>query len=61
MRERKALEGEAKIDVLGWILENTNTGEVVKFMEPEPGKITYYKEYPKDKGWKVKDQIQTDW
>ncbi len=61
VRERKALEGEAKIDVLGWILENTNTGEVVKFMEPEPGKITYYKEYPKDKGWKVKDQIQTDW
>ena len=61
VRERKALEGEAKIDVLGWILENTNTGEVVKFMEPEPGKITYYKQYPKDKGWKVKDQIQTDW
>ncbi|HOY04277.1 MAG TPA: hypothetical protein PLO67_02680 [Saprospiraceae bacterium] len=61
VRERKALEGEAKIDVLGWVLENTNTGEVVKFMEPEPGKITYYKEYPKDKGWKVKDQIQTDW
>jgi hypothetical protein len=61
VRERKALEGEAKIDVLGWVLENTNTGEVVKFMEPEPGKITYYKQYPKDKGWKVKDQIQTDW
>lgn len=61
VRERKALEGEAKIDVLGWVLQNENTGEVVKFMEPEPGKITYYKEYPKDKGWKVKDQIQTDW
>ncbi len=61
VRERKALEGEAKIDVLGWVLENTNTGEVVKYMEPEPGKITYYKQYAKDKGWKVKDQIQTDW
>ena len=30
-------------------------------MEPVPGKITYYKEYTKEKGWKVKDQIKTDW
>lgn len=60
VRERKALEGEAKIDVLGWVLENTNTGQVITFMEPEPGKVTYYKQYPKTDGWKVKDQIQTD-
>ncbi|MBK6997491.1 MAG: hypothetical protein IPH31_22255 [Lewinellaceae bacterium] len=61
IRERKALESSAKVDILGWVLENTNTGEKIKFMEPEAGKITYYKEYTKDKGWKVKDQIKTDW
>jgi uncharacterized membrane protein YphA (DoxX/SURF4 family) len=61
IRERKELESSAKIDVLGWVLENTETGEKVKFMEPEAGKITYYKDYPKNKGWKVKDQIKTDW
>jgi uncharacterized membrane protein YphA (DoxX/SURF4 family) len=61
VRARKALESEARVDILGWVLENTNTGQVVKFMEPEPGKVTYYKQYAKDQGWKVKDQIQTDW
>ncbi len=61
VRERKELESSAKVDILGWVLENTNTGEKMKFMEPVPGKITYYKEYTKEKGWKVKDQIKTDW
>lgn len=61
VRERLELESNAKIDILGWVLENDSLGKVVKFMEPEPGKITYYKEYPKTDGWKVKDQIQTDW
>ena len=60
VRERKALESSAKVDILGWVLENTNTGEKLKYMEPEPNKFTYLKEYPKDKGWKVKDQIKTD-
>jgi uncharacterized membrane protein YphA (DoxX/SURF4 family) len=61
IRSRKELEGKAKVDVLGWVLENTNTGQVIKYMEPEPGKITYYKQYSKTDGWKVKDQIQSDW
>lgn len=61
IRERKELEASAKVDIIGWVLENTNTGEKIKFMEPEPGKVTYYKEYTKDKGWKVTDQIKTDW
>ncbi|MCC7244558.1 MAG: DoxX family protein [Saprospiraceae bacterium] len=61
IRDRKELESKAKVDILGWVLENTNTGQVIKFMEPEPGKITYYKQYPKADGWTVKDQIQTDW
>jgi hypothetical protein len=60
VRERKELESNAKVDILGWILENTNTGEKIKYMEPEPNKFTYLKEYTKDKGWKVKDQIKTD-
>lgn len=61
IRERKALEDDAKVDVLGWVLTNDSLGQTVKYMEPEPGKITYYKQYPKTAGWKVKDQIQTDW
>ena len=61
VRERKELESSAKVDILGWILENTNTGEKIKFMEPEPGKITYYKQYTREQGWKVKEQIKTDW
>ncbi len=61
VKAQKELESKAKVDILGWVLENTNTKQVIKFMEPEAGKITYYKQYPKDQGWKVKDQIQTDW
>jgi uncharacterized membrane protein YphA (DoxX/SURF4 family) len=60
VRERVALEKSAKTEIIGWVLENTNNGQVVTFMEPEPGKITYYKTYAKADGWKVKDQIQTD-
>jgi len=60
IRERYALEKSAKIDVIGWVLENTKTGEVIKFMEPEAGKITYYKTYKADEGWKVREQIQSD-
>jgi uncharacterized membrane protein YphA (DoxX/SURF4 family) len=61
LRERFALEKSAQVDILGWVLENDSTKQVIKFMEPEAGKITYYKTYPKNEGWKVKDQIQTDW
>ena len=60
IRERKELEGKAKTDILGWVLANKNTGQVVTYMEPEPNKYTYLKTYPKDQGWTVKDQIQTD-
>lgn len=61
VRERKELETSAKVDILGWVLENDSLQQTVTFMEPEPGKITYYKQYPKPQGWKVKDQIQSDW
>jgi len=60
VRERKELEGSAKVDILGWVLENTKTGEKVKYMEPEPNKFTYLKQYTKEDGWKVKDQIKTE-
>lgn len=62
IREMKAVEAEARgnVQVIGWVLENTNTGQVVTFMEPDPEKITYYKTYPKDQGWKVKEQIKTE-
>lgn len=61
VRGRKELETNAKVDILGWMLENDSLRQTITFMEPEPGKITYYKEYKKSDGWKVKDQIQSDW
>jgi len=61
VRERKELESSAKVDILGWLLENDSTKQVVTFMEPEPGKYTYFKTYTKADGWKVKEQIKTDW
>ncbi len=60
VRERKELESSAKIDILGWLLEDTINHVKLKYMEPEPGKITYYKEYTAAKGWKVREQIKTD-
>lgn len=63
IRERKALEAEARgnVEITGYVLENTQTGQIVKFMEPDPKKpYSYVKTYPKDQGWKVKDQIQTE-
>ena len=60
VRARKELESSAKIDILGWVLEDTINHVKLKFMEPEPGKITYYKQYPAAQGWKVREQIKTD-
>ncbi|MEQ1745721.1 MAG: DoxX family protein [Saprospiraceae bacterium] len=62
IRERKALEEEARgnIEIIGWVMENANTGKVEKAMIP----MSKYKElvakYPKEQGWKIKDQIKTD-
>ncbi len=63
IRQMKETEAEARsnVQIIGWVMENTNTGEVATYMEPDnPPKITYFKTYPKDQGWKVKDQIKTD-
>lgn len=62
IRERKAIEEEARsnVQVIGWLLENEKTGEKVTFMEPEAGKITYYKTYAKNDGWRVVEQIKTE-
>jgi len=63
IREQKALEAEARsnVQILGYKLENTNTGEKAEYMEPDPAKpYSVYKQYPKDQGWKVKDQIKND-
>lgn len=62
VREKKAIEEEARgnVEITGWILENEKTGQIVTFNEPEPGKITYYKQYAKTDGWKVKEQIKTE-
>ncbi|MCB0576108.1 MAG: DoxX family membrane protein, partial [Saprospiraceae bacterium] len=60
VRERRELETNAKVDILGWVLENDSLGKTITYMEPEPNGYTYFKEYPKNQGWHVKDQIQTD-
>lgn len=60
VRARRTLEKSAKTDIVGWLLENKNTGQVVAHMEPEPGGYTYLKTYKKEDGWKVKDQIQSE-
>ncbi len=62
IRERKALEEEARgnIEIIGWVMENKNTGETRKIMVP----LERYKEVtaqcPPAEGWKVKDQIKTE-
>lgn len=62
IRERKALEEEARgnIEIIGWLMENTKTGEVKKVMIPMERYKELVAQYPKDAGWKIKDQIKTD-
>jgi hypothetical protein len=62
VRERKQQEEEARanVQILGWKLENSQTGQKATFMEPKPGGYEYLKAYPKDKGWKAVDQIKND-
>lgn len=62
VRKKKAIEEEARgnVEITGWVLQNDSLGKTFIFTEPEPGKITYYKQYPKNQGWKVKEQIKTE-
>lgn len=41
-------------------MENTNTGEVKKVMIPMDRYKELVAQYPKEQGWKVKDQIKTE-
>jgi uncharacterized membrane protein YphA (DoxX/SURF4 family) len=60
VRERKATEALARhnVEIIGWVMENKNTGEVVKAMEPDFKKV--FAQYKKEDGWKVKEQVKTD-
>jgi hypothetical protein len=62
IREQKALEEEARsnVEIIGWVMENTQTGKVEKAMIPMERYKELVEKYPKDKGWKVKDQIKTE-
>jgi uncharacterized membrane protein YphA (DoxX/SURF4 family) len=62
VREKKEMEEQARsnVQILGWKLKNNQTGEEVTFMEPKPGGYEYLKQYPKDKGWKVIDQVKNE-
>jgi uncharacterized membrane protein YphA (DoxX/SURF4 family) len=60
VRERKAMEADARgnIEITGWVMENTNTGQVVPVNEPDFKKV--FAQYKKADGWKVKEQIKTE-
>ncbi len=62
IRERKALEEEARgnIEIIGWVMENTKTGKVATAMIPMERFKEVVAQYPKEAGWKVKDQIKTE-
>ncbi|MCB0376020.1 MAG: DoxX family protein, partial [Sinomicrobium sp.] len=62
IRDRKALEEEARsnIEIIGWVMENTKTGAVETAMIPLERYAELTAKYPKDAGWKVKDQIKTE-
>ncbi len=48
----------ANVAIIGWVMENEQTGEVVPV--PNPAYKEVVAEYPKDKGWKVKDQMKSE-
>ncbi|MFZ4635204.1 MAG: hypothetical protein ACOYNO_13450 [Saprospiraceae bacterium] len=60
IREQKALEEEARgnMEITGWLMENTKDGKVVVVDNPDYKAVAA--QYPKDQGWKVKDQIKTE-
>jgi uncharacterized membrane protein YphA (DoxX/SURF4 family) len=63
VREKKALEEEARANVriLGYVLKNDSLKQVVTYMEPDPAKpYSYAKQYPKNAGWKVFEQIKDE-
>lgn len=62
VRERKELEEKARanVEIIGWVMENTNTGKVEKVMIPMSRFKEVMEKYPKSEGWKVKDQIKTE-
>lgn len=60
VKEMKAneMKSMADVQIQGWIFENTNTGEIVPVNNPDY--MVAAKPYPKDKGWKVKDQMLSE-
>lgn len=64
IRERKALEAEARgnAEILGWVLKDTVSGQVVTYMEPDVQKpYSYLQKYPpKTTSWKMIDRLQSE-
>jgi uncharacterized membrane protein YphA (DoxX/SURF4 family) len=60
VRDRKAKEAQSRknVEIIGWLMENKNTGEVKSVMNPDFKAV--FAEYKKEDGWKVKEQIKTD-
>jgi uncharacterized membrane protein YphA (DoxX/SURF4 family) len=65
-RKRLEAESEAKVKILGYIMENEKTGEKKRLDIPDSTTAAkyymdvIYKGYPKDAGWKVSDQVKSE-
>lgn len=59
IREARELEDQAaaNVEIIGWQMINEGTGEVVDVNNPDYTEVV--KDYPKEEGWSVKDQIKT--
>jgi uncharacterized membrane protein YphA (DoxX/SURF4 family) len=51
-------EAAANVEIIGWQMVNEESGEIVDVNNPDYMEVV--KDYPKDAGWKVKDQIKTE-
>jgi uncharacterized membrane protein YphA (DoxX/SURF4 family) len=65
-RKKLENEAEAKVKIIGYIMENEKTGEKKRLDIPDTTTAAkfymdvIYKGYPKEAGWKVADQVKTE-
>jgi len=56
-REREE-DAMANVSIIGWAMQKESTGQVVEVMNPSYSAVI--KQYPKDKGWSLMDQIKSE-
>ncbi len=60
IRKQRKIEEQAmaNVQIIGWEMINTNTQESIKVYNPKYSEVV--KKYPKEEGWTVKDQVQSE-